>query len=57
MRFIDAKPLWNRLDRGPDFICEECSKNAIRIDNEIEIAAVIARMYLKSLNCKDSGQK
>jgi hypothetical protein len=47
LKFTDAKPLWNRLDKDPDFLCEECTKNVPRLDDEFQIAALIARTFIK----------
>lgn len=46
VKFIDAKSLWNRLDKDPDFLCPDCSKNAILIDDERELATILAKKFI-----------
>jgi hypothetical protein len=45
--FIDAKPLWNRLDREPDFLCQACSRGIRRCDDEMELAALISKKFIQ----------
>jgi len=47
LKFIDAKPLWNRLDCPPNFLCKECTGDIPRVEDECELAQLIAKKFIK----------